>query len=144
MKKLIATSLIVLSLISSVNLIGFAASNNSISDSNDSTVSAVSEDYSRKQKPQLTPEQKAELDAKRKEWLAKKQNSQKKWSALTDAQKNEIYALMDKQIDIKSQMIDKYLANGVIDHATATKMKEKLAERKTQMRKSGKMPRIGK
>ena len=71
------------------------------------------------------------MDAKRKEWHTKIQNSQNKWSTLTDAQKNEIYALIDKQIDIKLQTIDKYLGYGVIDKDTADKIKTKLTERKT-------------
>lgn len=146
MKKSFATSLVVLSLIGSINTTGFAASGDAMAAGSNETQPSVTEVYGRKPCQQLTPEQKAEMDAKRKAWLAKIQDSQKKWSALTDAQKNEIYALIDKQIDIKAQTIDQYLANGIIDKETADKMRAKLNERKTQMRQSGKMPmiRIGK
>ncbi len=142
MKKTFATSLIVLSLIGSMNTTGFAASNGTIAVNSGTTSSSVSEDYCRKERPQLTPEQKAEMDAKRKEWIAKIQDSQNKWSTLTNAQKNEIYALMDQQIDIKIQTIDKYLEDGVIDKDSADKIKAKLSEHKAKMRESGKMPMI--
>lgn len=135
MKKLFATSLVVLSLIGSISMPAFAASSDTKGTGIAGTSSSVSEGYHRRQKPELTAEQKAEH-------LAKIQDSQKKWSALTDAQKNEIYALYDKQIDLKSQTIDQYLQYGIIDKDTADKMKSKLAERKEQIRKSGKMPMI--
>ncbi len=139
MKKFLATGLIVLSLIGTVNTPGFAAENNAAS--NSGGTSSVTEDYKGKQN--LTPEQKAEKEAKRKEWHAKIKNSQKNWSALTDAQKNEIYSLIDKEIDDKILVIDKYAAYGVIDKAAADKMKTRLNEQKTKMRQSGKFPMIG-
>lgn len=138
MKKMLVTGMAVLSLMGSVHASALALNSAPNVDAN----SSISDSNVEKQKSQLTPEQKAEREAKKKEWNAKIQESQKKWSALTDAQKNEIYDLMEKQIDIKIQMIDKYTANGVIDKDTAEKMKARLLERKTNMRSSGKMPML--
>jgi Zn-dependent M16 (insulinase) family peptidase len=68
---------------------------------------------------------------------------QKKWSALTDEQKEEIYALKEKAADIQAQIIDKYQKWGIIDKSTADDMKEKITERKNKMRKSDKIPMPG-
>lgn len=87
----------------------------------------------------LTDEQKAEMEARKAEMDA----ISEKWSALTDAQKEEIYSLKDKASDIESQIIDKYLEWGVIDENNAADMKARLAERKTEMRENGRMPMFG-
>ncbi len=91
----------------------------------------------------LTDEQKAEMTANREERKAKFEASKAKWDALTAAQKEELYALTDKEIDAKIQKIDKSLELGIIDADTATKMKENLTQRKTDMREDGRMPLMG-
>ncbi|MDP4163444.1 MAG: DUF2680 domain-containing protein [Bacillota bacterium] len=138
MKKKFVTSLVVLTLLCSVSATAFAATDNSVTPVGVSASSEVGAN-----KKQLTPEQKAQFEAKRQEMMQKMQDAQKKWAAMTDAQKNEIYDLMDKQIDAKLQTIDKLSASGVIDKDTADKMKAKLTERKAQMRTSGEMPMFG-
>lgn len=133
MKKALATGLVMASLIGTLNMPVFAETSSEAVQSSSGTTSSASESENHCQKFNLTPEQKAE-------WKAKIENSQKKWSEMTDAQKNEIYELMDKQIDTKIQLIDKYAEDGIIDKETADKMKARLTESKTKIRESGKMP----
>lgn len=141
MKKTLVTGMAVLTLMGSVNVSALALNKTPISFGDVETSSSSVSD-SIIEHPELTPEQKMDREARMKERDAKIQESQRKWSALTDAQKNEIYDLMDKQIDIKCQMLDKYAANGIIDKDAAEKMKARLVERKTSMRSSGKMPML--
>ncbi len=138
MKKSFTAGFLVLLLVGTMNMPSFSAE--SIKFNRTETTASIREVHC---KSPLTPEQKAEIEVKRKAWIAKMQESQKKWSALTDAQKNEIYDLVDKQIDIKIQTIDRMATNGVIDKDTADKMKSGLTERKVNMRKSGAMPLFG-
>ncbi len=101
-------------------------------------VPAITESFA-KERPVLTDEQKAEMEARHQ----KMTEAQSKWGAVTDAQKEEIYALKDKAIDVDAQIIDKYLEWGVIDSDTGAEMKSRLSDRKTQMRDSGRMPGFG-
>jgi type IV pilus biogenesis protein CpaD/CtpE len=87
----------------------------------------------------LTGKQKVEMKERKAQFNA----LQKKWAALTDAQKEEIYALKDKEADIRAQIIDKYLEWGIINKAAAADMKKKITENKTNMRKNDKMPMPG-
>ncbi len=93
--------------------------------------------------PQLTDEQRAEFQAQMEARRAQFDAMQNKWSALTDAQKEEIYAMKDKAMDIDAQIIDKYLEWGVIDADTAAEMKSNLETRKSDMRTNGRMPMMG-
>ncbi len=107
---------------------------------------AFSEDFAKRAPRELTEEQKAEMEARKAEFEAKKVKMdamQEKWSALTDAQKEEIYTLKDKTADINTQIVDKYLQWGVIDQETADEMKTQINERKTDMRQDGRMPLFG-
>ncbi len=105
----------------------------------ETTSTTISENVVRKEKPALTEEQKAEMELKK----AKLDEIQNKWANLTDAQKEEIYALKDKASDIEMQIIDKYVQWGIIDSETANEIKTKFAERKIQMRENGGMPMLG-
>lgn len=134
MKKILVSSFVFLTLLGSISIPAFAANSNTTK-GNQETTTSISENNCRKQKRDLTPEEKAEMKAKY-------EAAQKKWASLTDEQKNEIYKLMDNKIDIKIQMIDKYLEYGIIDKDTANNMKSKLNNYKTQMRESGKMPML--
>lgn len=99
----------------------------------------ITDDTIKHEHPALTKEQKAEMKARKVQFDA----LQKKWAALTDAQKEEIYALKDKAADIRAQIIDKYLEWGIIDKAEAADMKKRIIESKTNMRESGRMPMSG-
>jgi hypothetical protein len=84
----------------------------------------------------LTDAQKAEFDARKQELDAK-------WASLTDVQKAEIYALKENVDKSETAIIDKYLEFGLIDEATATDLKAKIAERTAQMKEKGEMPMRG-
>lgn len=99
---------------------------------------AISAKMEKRVRTVWTEEQKAEMEAKRASIVA----SLEKWEGLTDAQKEEIYALKDQAADFNGKIIDKYLEWGVIDEEAAVQMKERLSERKLQMRESGKMPML--
>lgn len=102
----------------------------------DSTQPTVEDFTGRHGRYALTEEQKTEMEAKRVQMEAMTE----KWSALTDAQKEEIYALKEKASRINSQIIDKYLEWGLMDQNTADEMKAGLTESITRMRENGKMP----
>ena len=68
---------------------------------------------------------------------------QEKWLALTAAQKETIYNLLDKVISIEGKAIDQNLNLGVIDQATATDMHTKLSERAGDMRTNDRLPMLG-
>lgn len=63
-----------------------------------------------------------------------------KWNSLTAAQKAEIYALIERMGDVRSEIIDKYAEFGIIDDPTALAMKDRLAKAQAKIRENGKMP----
>ena len=77
------------------------------------------------------------------EQQAAREAMESQWSALTDAQKEEIYGLTDEKAAIESQIIDKYLELGLIDAQTAATMKENITTQSSEMRSGGKMPMLG-
>lgn len=85
------------------------------------------------EKNKLSEKDKAELKAKHEELKAK-------WDSLNKDQKEEIYRLHEKSMDIKSELIDKYLEYGMIDKEAASGMKEKMNEHKANMRNNGELP----
>lgn len=98
---------------------------------------AESQDVSQKQ---LSEEEKAKREAM-KEAL---KTAKEKWAALTDEQKQQIYALWDQSAALNSQMIDKYVELGVLDEKTAAALKEQLTEIQNKVKEKGKMPMLGK
>lgn len=90
----------------------------------------------------LTDEQKAEMEQRRAEIEAKKEAMNEKWASLTDAQKEEIYALKERSNQIDEQMIDRYLELGLIDEETANQMKECIQEDNANMRTDNKVPML--
>lgn len=89
--------------------------------------------------PELTDEQKAEMQAMREKMNA----AREKWDTLTQEQKDELYGLYDQAADVQSQIIDKQLELGLIDEETAQSMREMLSGQTANMRESGQMPGIG-
>lgn len=97
----------------------------------------------------LTDEQKAELEAKKaemesqiSEMKAKVQALVEKWNALTDAQKEEVYALKDLEFDAQIETIDKYVALGLVAEQDVAEVKTKLTDMKTVIRENGNLPGI--
>lgn len=95
--------------------------------------STLPNDSRESNQPILSDQQKTEIKAKHEEF-------NQKWSTLSNTQKEKIYKLVDKEIDIKNQMIDEYLSFGFIDKESATIMKTKLNECKTKMREKDSFP----
>ena len=93
--------------------------------------------------PELTDEQKAEMEArwadKASRWTAQREN----WDALTDEMREELYSLQDKTVEAQIAVIEKYLELGVIDEETAKNMIDRLNEGQSVMRESGRMPMMG-
>ena len=94
-------------------------------------------------RPTMTEEQKAAMEEQHQLQLEQREAALAKWNALTDAQKNEIYALKEKASAIDSQIIDKYLEYGIVDQTTADNMKTMMNERNAQMRTDGQFPMMG-
>jgi septal ring factor EnvC (AmiA/AmiB activator) len=100
--------------------------------------------------PELTEEQQAEMEARRAEMDAQRAEmesertaQQEAWNALTDAQKEEIYALQDQSIDTEIATIDKYLSFGLLSEDAAAEMKASLEEKKAAIRENGMLPFAG-
>ena len=121
----------------------FAATNNSAGTQANTTQGQKFARGAKMGGTQLTAEQKAQMKANRAAMQAKVKDQQAKLAALTDQQKAEIYALKDEQAAVQVKMIDKYLELGLIDSDQATKMKEEITTRTTQMKDSGKIPMMG-
>ena len=85
---------------------------------------------------ELTAEQRAEFETRRKAW-------DDKWATLTNEQKNEIYALKDQIMDLQGKVADKYAEFGVISAEELAAQKERMTTRKSQMREKGEMPMRG-
>ncbi|MHB1154090.1 MAG: DUF2680 domain-containing protein [Eubacteriales bacterium] len=73
-------------------------------------------------------------------WKTQYNNLKKKWAALSDAQKEEIYQLKDKIIDTQLQIIDKYVEWEIIDESKAVEIKEGLIDSKTNIRDNDRFP----
>ena len=63
-----------------------------------------------------------------------------KWAALTDAQKAEVYALMEKQGQNGAALIDKLTELGLLDSDEAAKLKQQGQEHFNKLRDSGECP----
>ncbi len=93
--------------------------------------------------PELTDEEKALFEEKRKEieeFAAKHEETLEKWAALTEAQKNELYAIEEQSIALEKQKIDKQLELGLIDQETADAAKAELDKVVADMRENDIMP----
>ncbi len=116
--------------------VGAAFATNTEDSTTDTTRPAISERMGRRNCISLTDEQKENMEARR----AAMEASQEKWAALTDGQKEEIYALREKAVGIDGQIIDKFLEWGMFDGEMATQMKERISAGMLNMRESGRMP----
>ena len=59
------------------------------------------------------------------------------FEALTDGQKAELYAITDQQEVLHEQVLDKLVEFGVLDQETADSLKERHAERYSEMKENG-------
>lgn len=64
-------------------------------------------------------------------------------SDLSEAQKNELYALQEQRFKLDQQMIDKYLELDLITEDQATLMKERMNDRTERMRDNDFVPGFG-
>ncbi|HHW31986.1 MAG TPA: DUF2680 domain-containing protein [Clostridiaceae bacterium] len=89
-------------------------------------------------KPELTDEMKQKIE----KFNAERQERIKKWEALTEAQKAEIYKLQDQIAELSKKMIDKYCEYKIIDKNTADQIKEKIDKMNSEIKSEGKMPML--
>lgn len=68
--------------------------------------------------------------------------TQEQQNSLTQAQKEELYALQDQADALQVQLIDKYFSLGLIDQATADQMKANILAETAALRESGSLPSI--
>ena len=88
--------------------------------------------------PELTDEQKAKM----KELKAKMSEAKDKWEKLTNAQQDTIYALDEKAVADKKEIIKQYVSLGLIDEATANELIEQLTNRHATMKEKREMPMV--
>lgn len=72
--------------------------------------------------------------------MEKQKAAGEKWSALTQEQKEEIYALMDSRAAADAALIDKLAELGVIDQADADRIKQHMQEGLAEIKESGDFP----
>lgn len=63
-----------------------------------------------------------------------------KWDSLTDAQKHEVYALMEKELADRETLLNQYASLGLIDQERADAIKHHLQHRLTELKESGECP----
>ncbi len=68
--------------------------------------------------------------------------AQSKIEALTDAQREELYALSEETQKINGKIIDKYVEFGVLDEARAEELKARIAEETAEIREEGRLPLV--
>ena len=88
-------------------------------------------------------ERQAEMQAQRGERQVQREALQENWAALSDAQKAEVYSLIEEKVELNKQIIDKYVALGLITAEEATEMKSNLTEAHSQMLSQDRMPNAG-
>jgi hypothetical protein len=86
----------------------------------------------------LTDEQKTKLAARKADREAQRANLEEKWQGLSEAQKEDLYALHDNTIDSHITTIAKYADMGLLDAAAAQAIKDELTALKASMRENGK------
>ena len=79
-------------------------------------------------------------EMRRQDWMEKQKAAGEKWSALTQEQKEEIYALMDSRAAADAALIDKLAELGVIDQADADRIKQHMQEGLAEIKESGDFP----
>lgn len=70
----------------------------------------------------------------------KMKKSTEKWNSLTAKQKEEVYALIEKDMQTQNQLMDKLVEFGVIEKADAELIKAHLLDRYTRLKESGEFP----
>ncbi len=101
---------------------------------------ATKTDLPYEKRPAITDEQKAKMEADRAAIKEKQDAVKAKWAAMTQAQKDAIYNLLDQQVTVENQLIDQYAANGLLDADTAKTMKDRNTQQAASLRSSGGMP----
>lgn len=70
----------------------------------------------------------------------KMQKANEKWNSLTDKQKNEIYALLESEMQVEINLLDKLVEFGVMEEADATMLKTYMMDKYTKLKESGEFP----
>ena len=63
-----------------------------------------------------------------------------KWNALSKKQKNEVYALMEKEMKAKFKVMDVYVKLGIILEEDAEHMKGRMKEKFNEIKECGDLP----
>jgi ribosomal protein S20 len=66
--------------------------------------------------------------------------AKEKWSTLTDAQKQEVYAILEDQMKAESNLMDKLVELGVLEKDDAEMLKSRMTEKFNEMKESGEFP----
>lgn len=63
-----------------------------------------------------------------------------KWSSLTDAQKQQVYTLMEQEMAAREKLLNQYASLGLIDQDKADAIKHHMQEHLTRLKESGECP----
>lgn len=70
----------------------------------------------------------------------KMKKSNEKWNTLTSKQKDEVYALIEKDMETQNQLMDKLVEFGVIEKTDAELIKAHMLDRFNRLKESGEFP----
>lgn len=70
----------------------------------------------------------------------KMNKANEKWKSLTTQQKDEIYALIENEVQVEMKLMDKLVEFGVMDKADTTILKTYMMDRFNNLKQSGEFP----
>lgn len=85
-------------------------------------------------------ENKTDHKVKKAEFEKKMKAAREKWNALTQEQKNEIYAMLENEMNEENRILDKLVELGVFEQSDIGSLKEFRLDRYNRMKESGEFP----
>ncbi|MDF2588313.1 MAG: hypothetical protein K0S41_2154 [Anaerocolumna sp.] len=70
----------------------------------------------------------------------KMQKAREQWNKLTKEQKEEIYSIIENEMNVESQLMDKLVEFGVMDKDDVALLKARMSEAFNKMKESGEFP----
>lgn len=70
----------------------------------------------------------------------KMKKANEKWKSLTTKQKDEVYALIENEIQVEKNLMDKLVEFGVMEKADAAILKTNMMNKFNQLKESGEFP----
>lgn len=85
-------------------------------------------------------EKKNDNDEKKAAIKAKLKKANEQWNTLTNEQKQEVYALLDSEMEIEIQLMDKLVELGVLEKEDVDMLKSHMINKLKRIKESGEFP----